>query len=62
MNATIKTRQEASSWQKKYDAKAPKVGDIAPDFELNDLTGESRVRLSSLRGQKPVALVFGSFT
>ena len=27
MEATIKNRQEATSWQKKYDAQAPKVGD-----------------------------------
>ena len=62
MNATIKDRQEATSWQKKYDDQAPKVGDLAPDFELFDTNGEDSVRLSDFRGQKPVALVFGSFS
>ena len=62
MHATIKNRQEATSWQKKYDSQAPKVGDLAPDFELNDSNGEKTIRLSDFRGQKPVALIFGSFT
>jgi hypothetical protein len=41
---------------------APLVGDLAPDFELPRLGGTERVRLSSFRGQRPVALIFGSFT
>ncbi len=55
-------RNQAMTWQKKYDALAPKKGDLAPDFELYDLNGENLVRLSDFRGGKPVALVFGSFT
>ena len=62
MTETIKSRTEASKWQKRYDAQAPRVGDLAPDFELLDVNGENRVQLSDLRGSKPVALVFGSFT
>ena len=62
MNATIKNRSEATSWQKKHDDQAPKVGDLAPDFEISDSTGENTVKLSDFRGQKPVALIFGSFT
>ena len=54
--------KKEKAWQKKYDASAPKVGDLAPDFELTDVSGENRVRLSDFRDQKPVALVFGSFT
>lgn len=48
------------------EAAAPKIGDPAPDFELERLspdgsrTGET-LRLSSLRG-RPVGLVFGSYT
>lgn len=48
------------------EARVPKVGDKAPDFEIDVLdsqrkrTGET-VRLSALRG-KPVALLFGSYT
>ncbi len=60
--ATIKNRQEATSWQKKYDAHAPKLGDHAPDFELRDINGEDPVQLSSFQGAKPVVLIFGSFT
>jgi len=43
--------------------KGPKPGDEAPDFEL-PLLGERarKVRLSSFRAKKPVALIFGSFT
>jgi hypothetical protein len=62
MQSTIKNRHEATSWQKKFDQSAPKVGDLAPDFELYDSNGENPVRLSEFRGHKPVALVFGSFT
>jgi hypothetical protein len=39
-----------------------KVGDAAPDFDLEGLDKKSRVRLSSHRGVKPVVLVFGSYT
>ena len=62
MSSTITSRQKATTWQKKYDAQAPKVGDLAPDFELSDALGENPMRLSEFRGQKPVALIFGSFT
>ena len=39
-----------------------KVGDVAPDFSLHTVDKKSFVRLSSLRGEKPVVLVFGSYT
>lgn len=55
-------RGEMNAWQKKYDARAPKGGEEAPDFELWDVNGHQRVRLSDFRGRKSVALVFGSFT
>ena len=48
--------------QKKLDQKAPKAGDIAPDFTLSDVTGKESVTLSDFRVVKPVALVFGSYT
>jgi hypothetical protein len=41
---------------------APAVGAEAPDFELQRLGSDERVRLSSFRHDKPVALIFGSFT
>ena len=39
-----------------------KVGDIAPDFSLHTVDKKSVVQLSSQRGEKPVVLVFGSYT
>jgi hypothetical protein len=62
MTKTILNRSEAKQWHETYNPLAPKAGDRAPDFELRDLNGENPVRLSSLRGTRPVALVFGSFT
>jgi hypothetical protein len=37
-------------------------GDMAPDFNLPLLGASEQVRLSSLRGQRPVVLIFGSYT
>jgi hypothetical protein len=37
-------------------------GDTAPDFSLLTLDKSETVRLSSLTAQKPVVLVFGSYT
>jgi hypothetical protein len=37
-------------------------GDLAPDFALMKLDQSERVQLSSLTAQKPVVLVFGSYT
>ena len=58
----ITGRKSAREWQLKYDANAPKVGDIAPDFGLRDANGQNPVRLSDYRQKKLVALIFGSFT
>ena len=41
---------------------APALGEVAPDFELRSPDGLTSVRLSSFRGNKPVVLIFGSFT
>jgi hypothetical protein len=38
------------------------TGDTAPDFLLETADHGRRVALSSFRGQKPVVLVFGSYT
>jgi hypothetical protein len=38
------------------------VGDMAPDFSLESPDHKSSFRLSSMRGEKPVVLVFGSYT
>jgi hypothetical protein len=39
-----------------------RVGDFAPDFNLETADKTSRVQLSAHRGQRPVVLVFGSYT
>ena len=39
-----------------------KVGDPAPDFKLKTKEGKREVALSSFKGQRPVVLVFGSYT
>ena len=44
------------------DQMGPHEGVPAPDFNLKLKGSEHRVRLSSFRGQRPVALVFGSYT
>ncbi|MEN8181334.1 MAG: hypothetical protein ABFS46_02230 [Myxococcota bacterium] len=59
---TIEFRDEELAWQQSNDPRSPKVGDLAPDFELQDPTGKVQVRLSDFRGKRPVALVFGSYT
>jgi len=40
----------------------PAVGTMAPDFTLEPRDGTEAVSLSSFRGEKPVALIFGSYT
>ena len=55
-------RAHELEWQLRNDLRTPKVGDLAPDFELQDPSGRVAVRLSDFRGKRPVALVFGSYT
>jgi hypothetical protein len=42
--------------------RGPQVGEQPPNFNLKLMGSERRVRLSSFRGNRPVALVFGSYT
>lgn len=58
----LQFRMKYTKLQKNLDRKAPKAGDMAPDFTLSDVKGEESVKLSDFRDQKPVALVFGSYT
>lgn len=55
-------RVQELEWQLDHDRRSPKLGDLAPDFELQDPSGETAVRLSSFRDERPVALIFGSYT
>lgn len=42
--------------------KPPKVGDDAPDFTLTAREGDATTRLSQFREDRPVVLIFGSWT
>jgi hypothetical protein len=44
------------------DETGPRVGELPFDFSLKRLGSDERVRLSDLRGKRPVALAFGSYT
>ena len=59
---TREWRAHEVEWQQQADATAPKLGELAPDFELQDPTGQTSVRLADFRGKRPVALIFGSYT
>lgn len=62
MFKAIRARKRIKEWRKQFVPLAPKAGDMAPDFELYDTKGKDSIRLSDLRGKKPVALIFGSYT
>ena len=62
MATTFPDRASTDVWHEEMLHLTPKVGDEAPDFELFGIDGRDSVRLSNFRGEKPVALVFGSFT
>jgi hypothetical protein len=55
-------RAHELEWQLTNDVRSPKVGDLAPDFELEDPSGRNSIKLSMFVGKRPVALVFGSYT
>jgi len=55
-------RTHELDWQLSNDTLSPKVGQLAPDFALSDPSGARTTRLSTFRGKRPVALVFGSYT
>jgi hypothetical protein len=55
-------RTHERDWQLANDLEAPKVGELAPDFELQDPSGRNAVRLADFRGKWAVVLIFGSHT
>jgi len=55
-------RAEMMRFIAERETQAPAVGAEAPDFRLPRLDGGESVELSSFRGLKPVALIFGSYT
>jgi hypothetical protein len=49
----------------KYDIRTEgilQVGDLAPDLELERLDGTGKVRFSELHSDRPLVLLFGSYT
>jgi hypothetical protein len=49
----------------KYDIRSEGIlqkGDLAPDLELERLDGTGKVKFSQLYGEKPLVLMFGSYT
>ena len=44
------------------NAEALKAGQMAPDFTLQTYERNDRVTLGSFMGEKPVVLIFGSYT
>ena len=44
------------------DEMGPRTGDVPPDFDLKRMGSEERVLLSRFKSQRPVALIFGSYT
>ncbi len=44
------------------DETGPKEGEFPPDFNLKRMGSEEKVRLSSFKGNRPVGLIFGSYT
>ena len=66
MNVTRERFLEIRAQMEEREKRAPAVGSLAPDFELERLSAEGQrtgrsERLSDSRGG-PVALVFGSYT
>lgn len=63
INMTRARWEELNATRRERESRAPIVGQLAPDFELPRL-GDSPgpVKLSAFRGERPVALIFGSYT
>ncbi len=58
----IRFRTSKMGSQRELNRRAPRAGDLAPDFTLTDSSGTETVTLSDFQGKKPIVLVFGSFT
>lgn len=60
--ATDAEAQRRGRRGKQKDENALTVGEMAPDFTLKSLDGDTQTELASFRGEKPVILFFGSYT
>jgi len=56
------SRERGGRGQRSERPRAPQVGEAAPDFQLHYKDGKAKAKLSSFKGEKPVALIFGSYT
>ena len=54
----LKSNKQTQIWFEKYDQRAPKTGEPAPDFEICDVAGKTAMKLSDMIGERPVALIF----
>lgn len=59
---TVRDREFGMGMIQLRGKKVPKVGELAPDFELKSADGQQSIKLSSFRGQQSVVLIFGSHT
>ena len=55
-------RRDMSRRGRQRQDDAPRIGDIAPVFTLQSPDGESETDISQFQGEKPVILIFGSYT
>ena len=58
-SAELQTRLDAVM---RRNDMGPNEGEVPPNFKLRRMGTGEQVELSSFRGKKPVALVFGSYT
>ncbi len=56
------SKEELFQQMKEADKLAPKVADAAPLFKLKSMDGNSETDLEKLHQEKPVVLIFGSYT
>ncbi|MDP7035444.1 MAG: redoxin domain-containing protein [Planctomycetota bacterium] len=59
---TVRSPADGNRLIRKRQGNVPKVGEQAPEFDLNRADGSGSVRLSDYRNKQPVVLVFGSYT
>lgn len=59
---TVTDPEMGRAMMKARGKKVPRVGQMAPEFELRTPDGKQSIRLSSFRGKQPVVLIFGSHT
>lgn len=62
MAAALPALAQGGGRDKRPQDKAPALGAAAPDFDLEVLGRKERVRLSDACKDKPVVLIFGSYT